>query len=88
LICFINNFTDGAAGSSPARSKERTTSATVALIVKVILGGYKVKSETIERLRSSATQAGYTHGKDAASGEFLDAIAQINPLLLAELTKQ
>ncbi|WP_295621492.1 hypothetical protein [Chamaesiphon sp. GL140_3_metabinner_50] len=55
---------------------------------KVILGGYKVKPETIDKLRKSAIEAGYTHGKGAAIGEFLDAIAQINPLLLVELTKQ
>ncbi|WP_146138576.1 hypothetical protein [Chamaesiphon polymorphus] len=55
---------------------------------KVILGGYKVKPETIDRLRAAAIQAGYTHGKGAAIGEFLDAIAQINPSLLAELTKK
>ncbi|WP_295620151.1 hypothetical protein [Chamaesiphon sp. GL140_3_metabinner_50] len=42
----------------------------------------------MDKLRSSAIQAGYTHGKGAAIGEFLDAIAQINPLLLAELIKQ
>jgi hypothetical protein len=55
---------------------------------KVVLSGYRVKPETVDRLRNSAIKAGYTHGKGAAIGEFLDAIAQINPLLLAELTKQ
>lgn len=55
---------------------------------KVPLGGYKVNPETLDRLRQSAILAGYTYGKGAAIGEFLDAIARINPLVLAEFTKR
>jgi hypothetical protein len=55
---------------------------------KIAFGGYKVEADTIDKLRKSALIAGYTHGKGAAIGEFLDAIAQINPILLAELTKK
>jgi hypothetical protein len=54
---------------------------------KVGLGGYRVKPETLEKLKSISIKAGYKHGNGAAIGQFLDAIAQINPLLLAELTK-
>jgi hypothetical protein len=55
---------------------------------KIAFGGYKVEPATVSKLRESAVLAGYTHGKGAAIGEFLDAIAQINPILLAELTKK
>jgi hypothetical protein len=55
---------------------------------KIAFGGYKVKPETVNKLRESAVISGYVHGKGAAIGEFLDAIAEINPILLAELTKK
>ncbi|WP_310485780.1 hypothetical protein [Chamaesiphon sp. VAR_48_metabat_403] len=54
---------------------------------KIGLGGYRVKPETLEKLKSISIEAGYIHGNGAAIGQFLDAIAQINPIVLIELTK-
>jgi hypothetical protein len=55
---------------------------------KTKLSGYRVKPETLDRLRSLANQTGYIHGNGAAIGELLDAIAQINPIVLAEFIKK
>jgi predicted DNA-binding protein len=54
---------------------------------KTKISGYRVKPETLERLRELATKTGYTYGDGAALGELLDAIAEINPIILAELIK-
>jgi hypothetical protein len=54
---------------------------------KIGLGGYRVKPETLEKLKLLSIKAGYTHGNGAAIGKLLDAIAEINPVILVELTK-
>jgi hypothetical protein len=54
---------------------------------KTKISGYRVKPATLERLRELAIKTGYTYGDGAALGELLDAIAEINPIILAELIK-
>jgi hypothetical protein len=55
---------------------------------KIGLGGYRIKPTTLDRLREVSIKAGYVHGNGAAIGELLDAIAEINPIILVELTKK
>ena len=43
---------------------------------------YKVKPETLETLRQTAIEFGYTYGEGAAMGEFLDGIASLDRDLL------
>jgi hypothetical protein len=52
---------------------------------KAKISGYRVKHETLTRLREIAISKGYTYGDGVAFGELLDAIAEINPVILAEL---
>jgi hypothetical protein len=49
---------------------------------------YKVKPETIESLKETAIELGYTHGDGAAMGEFLDRIAALDRDLLKLVFKK
>jgi hypothetical protein len=43
---------------------------------------YKVKAETLDSLKQTAIEFGYTYGEGAAMGEFLDGIAALDRDLL------
>jgi hypothetical protein len=55
---------------------------------QVCFPSYKVKPETIESLRQTALESGYTYGDSAAMGEFLDRLAAIDRDLLKILIKK
>ena len=44
--------------------------------------GYKVDPQTVESLKQTAIECGYTYGDGAAMGELLDRLAKIDRELL------
>jgi hypothetical protein len=49
---------------------------------------YKVKPETLDSLKKTAIDFGYTYGDGAAMGEFLDGIASLDRDLLKLIFKK
>jgi hypothetical protein len=49
---------------------------------------YKVKPETVESLKQTAIECGYTYGGGAAMGELLDRLAEIDRELLKVIIKK
>jgi hypothetical protein len=49
---------------------------------------YKVAPETVESLKQTAIQCGYTYGDSAAMGEFLDRLAALDRDLLKAIIKK
>ena len=49
---------------------------------KTVTFNCKVKESTPDKLRKMAIASGYTYGKGAALGKFLDAIATLDPDLV------
>lgn len=55
---------------------------------RVPFPSYRVKPETLELLKESAIELGYTYGDGAAMGEFLDRIAALDRDLLKLVFKK
>jgi hypothetical protein len=55
---------------------------------RVPVPNYRVKPETLESLKNTAIELGYTYGDGAAMGEFLDAIATLDRDLLKLVFKK
>ena len=55
---------------------------------QVCFPSYKVRPETIESLKQTAMESGYTYGNSAAMGEFLDKLAALDRDLLKAIVKK
>jgi hypothetical protein len=55
---------------------------------KISFPGFKVKPETIESLKQTAIESGFTYGDGAAMGELLDRLAEIDRELLKVIIKR
>ena len=55
---------------------------------QVCFPSYKVRPETIESLKQTAMESGYTYGNSAAMGEFLDKLAALDRDLLKAIVKR
>lgn len=55
---------------------------------QVCFPSYKVKPETIESLKQTAMESGYTYGNSAAMGEFLDKLAALDRDLLKAIIRK
>jgi hypothetical protein len=55
---------------------------------KIHFPRYKIKPETITKLQQIALNMGYSYGNTVGMGEFLDMIADIDPVVIQAIGKK